>query len=232
MWVFAAGMQRSGSTVQYQIAKELIKLARSGCDFGWIAPENHYTLNKQYDYENGLCLLKSHRVTDFIKDQMEFYNAVAIYSHRCILDVISSLKEKNKLNYTKDRLQAIVLEIKRSHDQWMQWDNIVSQSYEDLIGNLEGCVNEIAIALNINVTKNESKKIADVLDINNQRRLIESLRHADGLVRVDENNIYDPESLLHLNHISDGGIGRYKKNLTHSEIEIIKSVWPEGICSC
>ncbi|MHC1791184.1 hypothetical protein [Solidesulfovibrio sp.] len=232
MWVFAAGMRRSGSTVQYQIVKELIKRSGSGCDFGWIDPEKHCTLEQQCNKPYEFNLLKSHEVSGFIKTQMSSHDGIAVYSHRCILDVVSSLMEKNKRNYTDEQIRSFVLSSKQTHEQWIQWDNVIVQNYQQIVLHLHECVQEIAFALKIEISIEEVNQIADRLHINNQRKLLGRIKYADNLVEVDANNVYDPDSLLHLNHISDGGIGRYKKNLTPGEIEIIKSVWPDGIhCS-
>lgn len=231
MWVFAAGMPRSASTLQYQIAKELIKRNELGCDFGWVNPKEHGTLKAQCNHPSDLCLLKSHSITDFIHEKMSRHNAIALYSHRCILDVVSSLKHKNNTTYTNERLRNLVLSIKKTHEQWLQWDNVIVQKYEDLVDQLEECANEIAVAMKIDIDCSHMKEIVDALRIEKQTAYIEKLHGADNLVKVDQHNEYDPESLLHLNHISGGLVGRYVENLTHSEIETIRSVWPDGVRS-
>ena len=39
MWVFCCGMQRSASTLQFQIAAELVERAGLGERVGWVRPE-------------------------------------------------------------------------------------------------------------------------------------------------------------------------------------------------
>lgn len=225
MWVIAAGMQRSGSTVQYQIAKHLIEAASAGKALGWFPDEEHANLADRFAGDNSLHLIKSHNKTDFLKERIRNNDALIIYSHRNILDVISSLKKKYKISFTENDLKNTVLRIKQTHLDWMQYEDILIQKYDDILNHLDICIKEIADFIGIDAPPEELQTMASKLSLDAQKDSIAELCQSDSLVHFNENNVFDPESLLHTNHIDSGQIGRHRDNISKAEAELILSIW-------
>ena len=167
-------------------------------------------------------------MTDFLKDKIEHDNSKVIYTHRNILDVISSLKAKNKIEFTDDELRELVVRLKKTYLEWMQCKNIFIQKYDSIRNHLDICVKEIADALGIDISRERVEEIANTLAFDKQKKFLDQIRDSDKLISINENNTYDPDSLLHVNHIDDGGIGRYKKNLSQHETALIETVWGAG----
>lgn len=221
MWIFCGGMQRSASTLQYQIASELVERNNLGVRITWHNPEKHSKLlpiNSEKHYK----VFKSHILTDSIKGQFVSNNAVGLYIYRDLRDVVSSLQEKNKTIYKDHALVKLINNLIKQYELWSSLKIIHISRYEDVAYNI--CKEILSIARFIGIVNNcvDTDELAQKLSLYGQKRFIDGMRSKRNLVCVNNYNIYDPDTLLHLNHITSGKIGRYKNDLTSEQIKIIE----------
>ena len=69
MWIFAGGMPRAASTLQYQIAGELIERYDLGIRITWFPPAEHHKVFKKYCYFYRYKVFKPHEATSSIVNQ-------------------------------------------------------------------------------------------------------------------------------------------------------------------
>lgn len=221
MWIFAGGMQRSASTLQYQVAAHLVESRGVGKRLPWAEVEDHEAVINEHKDEPGYLVFKTHVLTEPVREQIVAGNAKCLYSHRDIRDVISSLKAKNWLEIDGKSITDWVLELKDQYRTWQELPGLLSLSYPQLLFDLSGCVQAIATHLGIEITLAEADQIAELYSVDSQREKVRSQFGEPDKLRSVKGFKIDPESLLHENHITNPNIGRYKADLTRCEIELI-----------
>lgn len=91
MWLIACGMNRSGSTLQYQIAVKVAQTQQNTQLVGWVATtQTAKVLGKAKDDTNTWYLAKLH---DYDQEVDTFWNRLnpkALYIYRDIRDVVVS----------------------------------------------------------------------------------------------------------------------------------------------
>src|SRR5512138_2281267 len=92
-WIFCGGMIRAGSTLQYQIASELIERLGLGRRTGYLPPAEHAWVLGARPVA-GLSTFKTHELTEQVARQCRQSDAVALYIYRDLRDVVSSLQQK------------------------------------------------------------------------------------------------------------------------------------------
>lgn len=221
MWIFCGGMQRSASTLQYQIASELVEKYGIGKRVTYYTPETHEQVLSSY-HGNGYKTFKSHIVTKAIKDQFLANNAVGLYIYRDVRDVISSLKEKNNHDYPDTEAGQIAKGLIDHYYQWTILPNMYITKYEEVILDLKKELYGIANFIGIDLKNEDVSVLCHDLSLNSQKKRIQ-LFGADKIIFVNKFNVYDSHSLLHTNHIASGKIGRYKDNLSAGQIQTIEN---------
>src|SRR5438876_9098760 len=94
MYVICAGMRRSCSTWQYDIASDLIERHRQGRRIGYFTGDAFAAREKSAGCESGWQVLKSHdRHTSFAA-ALTHRRALALYAYRDLRDVTYSLMHK------------------------------------------------------------------------------------------------------------------------------------------
>lgn len=224
MWIFCGGMQRSASTLQYQIASTIVEKYNRGQRISWHSIIEHKKVIEKHNIFEGYYVFKSHILTKEIKEQFEKKNAVGIYIYRDIRDVISSLKEKNNTDYTIEQLEIMIKQMIKQHDLWISESSTYVSKYENVICDLKKEVQNIAKHIGIEIDKDFINKTAIELNKDKQKKNILKKINDPAMVTVDQTNKYDPYTLLHVNHILSGDSGRYKKNLSKNQVRIINQL--------
>ena len=114
MWVFAGGMQRSASTLQYQIKNSACRLTDVGFRVTWHDPDVHHEVFKKYGNSKNYIIFKTHKASHEVKKLFRENKAMGLYIYRDIRDVISSLKKKNNCDYPLDQIKCITKTYSRS----------------------------------------------------------------------------------------------------------------------
>jgi hypothetical protein len=251
MIVLCNGMMRSGSTLQYNLVKDILIEANVNFkQIGFLNKEEIEINNNKYkNYANEkhkIYLIKSHEFT-FLNN---LENVYTIYSYRNLFDVAGSLKRKferkgEELIKELEKGVSENIKIKKSK-------KIISQEYENLINSLENCVQEITIFLSIELGEIAIEKISEknsvINTIKNQNdkksfqikyKIFQTLKILNKsskrifTVYIGQNFIkkikqwlypHDKNSLLHRNHISKnlGKDGMWKEILDEQEIKMIQ----------
>jgi Sulfotransferase domain len=211
MWILACGMIRSGSTLQYQIAAELVEQSGAGYRISWV-PEAEFPLieNRHRDLP-GHKVFKAHTVTPDFERLCREHDARVLYSYRDLRDVATSASRKFGL--TIDELlergwfdQAIA-----DGARWRLLPRVLVSRYEDFAADIKGEVDRIACFLDLSLSRARIEEIANMLSMEKQRRRIDEAVHGVGAVASSGTVCFDPHSLLHHNHINEGEIGGWRK---------------------
>jgi len=222
MWIFCGGMARSASTLQFQIASNLVELTKCGRVIGWT---DEFPLTKEkYQNLKGMKVVKSHACTKEMEHEFKLNNAKGIYIYRDIRDVAISLMQKNNSSFD-DLLSSGKIDNAIYHyNKWTLLPNMLISRYEDSIDNLKDETRRIARHLDIDISENDLISIAENLSINRQKERMKKINLKNAVFK-NENNIYDPKTLLHTNHIKSGEIGGFKRKLSEKNIRQFEKIY-------
>lgn len=222
MYVFCAGMFRSCSTWQYEVACRLLQ-ADPTDRLGYLTAREFADLYRNQPECGGWRILKSHDIGPELAEAVSAGNAVALYSYRDLRDVAFSLVHKH--NETFDR---IVFEHKLLHEALAQFDfwshqpKTLMQRYEALTANFASGVAEIADHLGVSLAPGEAEEVAREFSLEANRRRTDAIREklsANGidLTEALSTGKYDAATLLHWNHIREGKVSGWREQATPHE---------------
>ena len=192
--VLAAGMQRSGSTWVFNVARLILKNQNPSLKAAWI---DHYVPGAETS-----ALLKIHSPDAQWSERAE----TVLNCHRDLRDVIVSLHDCGWVN-KEDKAAALAAAktAREAHEYWSARSDI-DLSYDEIINHSVISAQRVAKACGIALNPNEATEI---------------IREVDGL--VDGVTTYNPENLLHPSHRRDGRLGRWVGNLDAVTAEAIVS---------
>jgi hypothetical protein len=224
MWIFCGGMLRSASTLQYQIASEIVEFYGLGERVTWYPHEEHQKIIDAQNAFSHYKVFKSHSYSTQINQEFKKRNALGLYIFRDIRDVLSSMKEKNGCDYSDDQIATMTKQLMKNHFLWTESGHTYVSKYEIVLSDLVSEIRNIANHLDVAVDEHFATNMASQLSLENQKNAIAACADSPSIVTVNAHNRYDPHSLLHLNHISSGKVGRYKENLSFKQIGIINDL--------
>lgn len=225
MWIICCGMMRSASTLQYQLTSEIVKYKNMGKSIGWVEPNKFSYFKDKYHNYQGFLIAKCHK---YIKESVELdrkENAKFIYSFRDIRDVYVSLKNKN---HSKLSFWIILQQIESALSDYQSWNklnNILCSKYEIFTKDLSQEVLRIANHINIGLSLKEAHKISCNFTLPRQIEKTEIFDYNKLGIKVNENTVYDPKSLLHKNHIFSGESELWKREMTNLQLSIMEGVF-------
>jgi FkbM family methyltransferase len=220
MWILCCGLKRSASTVQYQITSTLVEDFKLGIGLGWVEPGNFINLLAQHGDSQQLLVVKTHQQTQEMLDICTEDQAKVIYSYRDLRDTFVSQMKRQKMVF-EELLESGFLQEQLHNDKaWSLIANIHSSRYEDIIGNLEGEVSEIAEFLCIKLTPQQLEDYVNKFSIENQKKYLVAIKQSFHSAPND----YDQKSLLHPNHIQSSLTGRWKNELFNHQVKIIEDI--------
>jgi hypothetical protein len=154
--IFCCGMNRAGSTVQYQIVVELIESNHLGLSIGWIENVNSQALeilHNAIERKDKFLVIKCHRYTPTAAALVEAGFAKAVYIYRDLRDVAVSLSRKF-FPSIEAVLSARALEFSlENYYGWTSLSDVTISQYELTLGNLTQEVIKIAKYLGISIEK-------------------------------------------------------------------------------
>lgn len=215
MWVFAAGMQRSGSTLQYQVAAHLIQTARRGIALGWGEDGQFQMLRDAHSWRSDYILWKTHVCNAAI--QRERQRCKVLYSYRDLRDVVAGIMRKDGTLFRHLIRRGIVQEFVAQYQEWTSFPQVLVTSYEKMMRYPVLMVGNMADFLGIEVCHEDCIAIAERYSIARQReRIVVGTFVQVGPDWVEERH------LLHQNHISNSGkIGGWGDVLSEVEADEI-----------
>lgn len=230
MLLVSAGMRRSGSTLQYNLARDLLEITERGTPEGYLPHEEFSESEDRLIHwmrADRFHLVKSHVFPGDVggaEGSVRF-----LHVHRDLRSVAASMKEKWETT-EEELLESLSREVRRDRALERE-DRVLVQRYDDLVNGLPGSVEGIASFLELEVDESAARRVAERNDLERTRRKIRRLRTGPGYwvnrllswlgVRWD---FYDEGTLLHADHITseDPSRPRWHDALSRREREAIE----------
>lgn len=222
IWVFCCGMQRSGSTLQFQIAARLVEEARLGRRVEWIEPHRFPELRTKYADVPGWKVFKNHVCTDEMAAEFEHGGALGLYSYRDVRDVFVSNMSKYSSRFDQFWYAGFLDVTLQNYGRWTRLPRVLVSRYESMVADLPGEVGRIATHLGIAVDADACRRIADEHSVESQKRRIERSVEQGALKQGYAGARYDPESMLHTDHLQGGRVGGWQGRLTEREAALLE----------
>lgn len=217
-------MPRSGSTVQYQIVSEIIESLCLGMTIGWVnVPTKEFLeyLENVTVRKDKFLVIKSHNYSLPIKTLVEIGNAKVVYVYRDLRDVTVSLANKFAKS-TDDAISRLKTHL-NNYYSWTGIETIMISRYENIVEDLYSEVLRIANYLEIKINSDLARSISNKLELSQQKQRIKNLEHSSNVIKTSGDDIYDPVSQLHNNHIHSGKWGQWKDSLSQEQLEFIET---------
>jgi FkbM family methyltransferase len=229
MYIDCAGMIRSGSTLQYNIVAEILDLKKLGKKLGWEHHEEFHKIKEKYEIGK-VNVFKNHFLTDEIEEELKHTEGSRlVYVYRDIRDVCVSLMEKENKTFEQ------VFNSKVLHNAIEQYYKIINsslkkyiQSYEVMFLNTKREIKEVARFLNVELTTDEIETIYSKISFESQKDNIEKYKENSEYISKGKQK-FNANTLLHLNHIKDGGIAKYKQRLSKPQIKQLEDEFGEWL---
>lgn len=223
MWIFCCGMYRSGSTLQYQIAVDLVTRRGLGSGLGYLLPEKFRAMAARPGEENEFKVIKTHAFIPEAEQLLRSGKAKALYSYRDIRDVIASLMTMQNSSFAKLRDEGVCYTILKAYEDWSRFGDIHISRYEDMVADVPGEVSRIARYLEITISEEEKAAIATEYSLERQKERIRQIK-PDQMGEKLNGNTIDPKTQLHHNHINSGAQGKWRESLSNREVALVEHI--------
>jgi hypothetical protein len=217
MWVFCCGMQRAGSTLQFQIAAHLAEQAGLGRRVAWAPAEEFPALRAQYASTPGLKIFKNHRYTPEMGIELARHGGRGIYVYRDVRDVVLSKMRKDGTTFDWLMEQQFLEGIIQTDAQWRAQPNLLVSQYEEMMADLPGETLRIARHLGLALEREEAARVAAEFAPERQAARIRAAGEAGRLREGYAGALFDDESMLHSNHLAGGYVGGWRSGLTAAQ---------------
>jgi len=214
-------MQRSGSTLQFQIAARLVEEAGLGRRVEWVEPLKFPELRAKYADVPGMKVFKNHVCTDAMAAEFD-RGAVGLYSYRDLRDVFVSNMTKYASRFDQFWYAGFLDVTLRNDRRWTGLPRVLVSRYESMVSDLPAEVARIAAHLGIPLDADACLKIADEHSVEKQKRRIERSVEDGALKQGYAGARYDPQSMLHTDHLQGGRVGGWRERLTEREAALLE----------
>jgi hypothetical protein len=215
-------MYRACSTWQYEVVAHLLEHHRGGRRLGYLTPEQ-YAGSGPSDAEGEKTqmaanqawrVFKSHEGDRRFARAIAERRALAIYAYRDVRDVVFSLMHKRGLTFEQLLRQGMIHQVLANDRFWTRQPGVLIQRYDEILAEPVGAVRALAHHLGIEPADGEAEGIAHAYSLASNKARTEALRRRLEQVGVDLNEaanalICDSTTLLHWNHVRDGGSGSW-----------------------
>lgn len=223
MVVLCAGMFRSGSTWQYQIACEILaREPRPLICYGYQHAPHVAEILADAHGDDCNHVLKTHEVIPSALDDTRG-TVKALYSYRDLRDVVYSMAHKLHGDY-RDAIDWHITEQCLEADAfWQAYPGVLLQRYEDWMGHTLPHILAIARHLEVTLSVADAEDLCVTYRLAKQKdrtiRIAEHLR-AEGVDLDDRANALrnDAKSLLHWNHVREGQVGDWRDRATPAQL--------------
>jgi len=224
MWIFCCGMQRSGSTLQFQITARLVEEAGLGKRVEWVKAEHFSKLRKQHAVDQNWKVLKTHACSEKMAKEFDRQNAKGIYCYRDLRDAYVSCMRKHELTFEQLWETAFIETCLRQFHKWTALPGVLVSKYEMMMIDVPGEVQHIAAHLGISIDNEKCQQIASEYNLERQKERIEDAKKEGKLKRAYGKAFFDPHTQLHANHIHSGEAGGWKSALSEEQIGKIEAL--------
>ncbi len=178
MLIYCLGMPRSGSTLQFQIAAELVERHGLGRRLPFLARPKVPRLVRALCGRSRAFVLKTHALDPVSVDHWERDSSLGLYSYRDVRDALVSALRMAQQPYTDSWARAFLQSVFEHQEAVLRMPRVLVQRYEDITGDLGEAVAQVASHLGIAMAPGE----ADALALNfvpeaQKARLVRANRH-------------------------------------------------------
>jgi len=220
VWVVCGGMRRGGSTLQYHLVSSLVEVA-GGVVLGLTSPESFPNQFEHHSDKDGYLVVKCHRFVPELGQLVPTGQAKAVYIFRDIRDVCVSLQHKNDDSFLDMIRQGFPEDVLSEYHYWTGLPEAYVSKYETVMADMHDEVKSLAAYLGVSVSDGEIIAIAEQHSFSKQKENIARFNYeSDGL--GEGHNRYDPNSLLHPNHLRSGKSEQWKSDLTRLQVAYVE----------
>ena len=228
MLVLCVGMYRACSTWQYGVVGQLLERHRAGVRLGFADGDGFASAVEPTLDESCWAVLKAHDAHPRFAERLARGQALGIYSHRDLRDVVFSWMHKTGLSFD-ELIDRRFLEHCLKNDRfWRDRPRMLLQTYEDLIADPARGVAQIARHLGIELAEGEAAEVAASLSFEANKKRTEALSEglkAEGVEpTATDQGRYDHQSLLHWNHLRDGRAGSWRDLATPEQLATLDRI--------
>ena len=235
MLIICNGMPRSGSTLQYNIARLLVTKLQIGFAEGFISEKGwKRSKSKLPEWESAKAyrVIKSHNIPPEWVETTSM-NRCYLYIYRDLRDVAVSMK--NKFGHKGSKLILaldVAIDGYEKISKTSKKNNVFWQKYEDVVRDIPKAIVEQSSFLKLKLDPLVKQEIVQECSLSHINKITQKLQGnyrtiLYSFLRKLHITIYsfDKESLYHPDHISknNGAIGAWKSELSKGEIDIIES---------
>lgn len=204
-FVFCVGMRRGGSTLQSQLVAAI--LGQPSVQL--VSQDSVQRFLRTHRNTDHVVIAKTHRYLPEAVELARAGEAQIVYTYRDLRDVVASIVTKYSIPafaFVHGGLDRLMDE----YEAWTSIEGIYLAKYEAMIADLPAETSRLAKFLGVRLSKSQAQAIAEAHCLEQQRTKIR--RHAadDGSGR----NRFHSKTLLHIDHIQGGGMGRHRETLS------------------
>ncbi|MBI1324528.1 hypothetical protein GC170_15275 [bacterium] len=212
MDIFCCGMYRSCSTWQYEVAIEILRHAFIEGEPVEVLPIGYRT-GPEYDGESPasqdrrtIRIMKAHEGHPSFTRAIDQVCGLGLYAHRDARDVIFSLMYKRQQSFREIVRTGMIHQVLVNDRFWRSQSHVLVQRYDEIMARPEQAIVEIASFLGIALPAGEAARIAAAYSREANLKRTRETRQALSRKGVDPKaedvaEVYDPQTLLHWNHI-------------------------------
>lgn len=226
-FLFCGGMLRSGSTLQYNIASELIERTGIGRREAWV--DDHSAYFADCDNQNQVVSFKSHILTAEIRSLVCDGKAKALTCFRDVRDVVASWQAKTGQRQSIDDALSLV---RGAIAQLLEWETLDSSDrllsrYEDFAFDVKGEVLRAADFLGLEINEGIALDVSSALSVLSLQERLVSLPEDD--FTKSGGFVWDSRTLVHVDHLNGGVIGRAKDELSGDVYSAITDTYSDWL---
>lgn len=210
-WIFCGGMLRSGSTLQYNIAAEIVERSGFGRRERWIDDHAEYFSTMQSEEA---IVFKSHVLSPQISEIFAAQQGLSLVSYRDIRDATASWQAKNRTVLTVEEAinfsDAAINQLKKWEELPVSW--VFYSRYEDFHGSIKMEIEAIAHWLGILLEQDVVENIESLVSVESLSKLNYSGDESE--FTRSGHFVWNSKTLVHIDHLNGGDVGRYQRELS------------------
>jgi hypothetical protein len=215
--VFCNGMQRSGSTWAYNVILELLRSCNSNQSILSVYDEHPGMLLGNLEPTWNHIVIKAHALDNAAHVLCRTGAARSVFTWRDPFDAIASLMRTFGHSF-----ETSIESIRKSIGVWefcKATGTSTVVSYRSIIETPTFAIRRIAADMGFDVSVQQVDQVADATSFERMKRASQTVEHLDSS-RIIRDGVYtyDRETLLHQDHIRDGGSGYGKQMLSPQQL--------------